>query len=258
MFHEREGRPVFSVAFGQGDPTVVGVAGAFANWEIWVPLFEHLSPRHRVVAFDHDGVGETKTSLSELTHEARVGTLFSVLDHRDVDRCVLLGDSNNASVAVDAVVRSPERFAGLVVVSGDVGGFDRPSVRRFVEGLRSDFAATIDFFVAVVFPEDDVGHLKQWLRDIIVRTGPDAAAAILESYYELDLRPALAQVQVPALVIHGGRDLGSETARADAEALASALPDATLHVLEDAGHLPLLSRPGEVAALVTQFIAGLR
>jgi pimeloyl-ACP methyl ester carboxylesterase len=253
MFHRVGERHVHSVSFGSGAATLVGVAGSFANWEIWAPVFEHLSRRWRVVGFDHDGVGQTKVPVDQITHERHLETLFSVLDAHEVDRCVIAGDSNNATLAIEAVLAQPERFAGLVIVNGHAWDFDTPDARRFVHGLTEHFDATLDFFVQIVFPEPESEHLQAWLRDIIVRTGPEAAAAIVRSFFGLDLRPRLHELDVPAMVVHGELDVLSANALGDARSLATAL-GAELHLLDDAGHLPLLSRPGEVAGLLDGFL----
>lgn len=254
MFHEVDGRRIHSVSFGDGPGTLVGVAGSFASWELWVPVFERLSRDWRVVGFDHDGVGQTKVPLDEISHERHVATLLSVLDAQGVEHCVVAGDSANAAVAIAAVLEAPERFDGLVVANGHAWGFDRPEVHQFVAGLRARFDETVDFFVQLVFPEPDSEHLQQWLRDIIVRTGPDAAAAILEANLDVDLRPRLAEVPVPAMIVHGALDAVSSDATDHARELAERLPDAELHLIDDAGHLPLLSRPDVVADLLDQFL----
>lgn len=257
MFHRVGDRWVHSVAFGSGPATLVGVAGAFASWEIWAPVFEQLSPRWRVVGFDHDGVGETKVPASQINRPQQLETLFSVLDAQGVDRCVIAGDSNNAALAIEAVLRDPTRFDGLVIVNGHAWGFDTPDAHRFAQGLREHFEVTVDFFVDVVFPEPDSDHLKQWLKDIITRTGSEAAARIVEMYFGDDLRPRLGEVELPALVIHGVLDALSPSALDDAKELAAGL-DAELHLLADAGHLPLLSRPMEVAEQLDRFLGAHR
>lgn len=257
MFHQVGGRRVHSVSFGAGPQTLVGVAGSFASWEIWAPVFEVLSRRWRVVSFDQDGVGQTKVPVDDITHERHLETLFSVLDAQGIDQCVIAGDSNNAALAIEAVARESERFAGLVVVNGHAWGYDTPDTRRFAAGLRSHFDQTLDFFVEVVFPEPDSEHLKQWLRDIIVRTGPDAAARIVEMFYGLDLRDRIGEIEVPAIVLHGVLDALSPDALDHARQLASLL-DAEFHLIEGAGHLPLLSRPQEVADHLDAFLARCR
>ena len=254
MFHREGERLVHSVSFGTGPATLLGVAGSFASWEIWAPTFERLSRRWRVVGFDHDGVGQTKVPTADITHERHLETLFSVLDAQQIERCVVAGDSNNATLAIEAVLRQPDRFDGMVIVNGHAWGFESADARRFADGLRTHFDTTLDFFVELVFPEDDSDHLKEWLRDIIVRTGPDAAARIVEIFFGLDLRPRLDEVAVPAMVVHGVRDALSPTALDDANELSAAL-DGDLRLLDGAGHLPLLSRPDEVADLLDSFLA---
>jgi pimeloyl-ACP methyl ester carboxylesterase len=253
MFHRVGTRWVHSVSFGSGPGTVVGIAGSFANWEIWAPTFERLSPKWRVVAFDHDGVGQTKVPIEEITRERQLETLFSVLDAQHVDRCVVVGDSNNATLALEAVLHQPDRFDGVVIVNGHAWGFDTPDARRFAQGLREHFDDTVEFFVRVVFPESNSDHLKAWLADIISRTGPDAAARIVEIYFGLDLRPQLGEISVPAMIVHGVLDALSPSALEDAKELAVLL-DAELHLLDGVGHLPLLSQPNEVAALLDHFL----
>ena len=253
MFHRVGTRWVHSVSFGSGPGTLVGIAGSFANWEIWAPTFEQLSSRWRVVGFDHDGVGQTKVPTEQITRERHLETLFSVLDAQHVDRCVIAGDSNNATLALEAVLHQPERFSGVVIINGHAWGFDTPDARRFVRGLREHFDQTVEFFVQVVFPEADSDHLKAWLADIITRTGADAAARIVEMYFGLDLRPRLEAVNAPAMIVHGVLDALTPTALDDAKQLARALR-AELHLLDGVGHLPLLSRPIEVAALLDRFL----
>lgn len=254
VFHTVGNRRVHSVSFGRGPATILGVAGSFASWEIWESVFELLSPSWRVVGFDHDGVGETKVPIDEISHERHVETLLSVLDAQGIDRCVVAGDSANAAVAIAAALQQPERFDGLVVVNGHAWGFDRPAVRQFIEGLRTQFSATVDFFVNLVFPEEDSEHLKLWLRDIIERTGAEAAVAILEANLAIDLRPRLAELRTPSLIIHGALDATSRSALDHAQQLAELIPNAELVLVDDAGHLPLLSRPEIVADHLASFM----
>jgi pimeloyl-ACP methyl ester carboxylesterase len=254
MFHKVGDHYVHSVSFGAGPGTLVGIAGSFANWEIWAPTFERLSGRWRVVSFDHDGVGQTKVQPADITHERHLETLFSVLDAQRVERCVIAGDSNNATLAIEAVLREPDRFNGLLIVNGHAWGFDNAPARRLAQGFRDNFEGALHFFVEMVFPETESDHLKAWLRDIIARTGAEAAARIIEIYYGLDLRPHLGEVTLPAMIVHGVLDTLSPSALSDAKELAGAL-NADLRLLDGAGHLPLLSQPDEVANLLDGFLA---
>jgi pimeloyl-ACP methyl ester carboxylesterase len=254
MFHQIDDHVVRSFSLGTGPTTFVGIAGSFADWEVWAPSFERLSPHTRCIGFDHDGVGLTTTPIDQITHSRHIDTLFSVLDAQGVDRCVLAGHSVNASVALDAVLRQPERFDGLVLANGHAWDMDRPEIKGFVEALRTDFAPTVEFFTHLVLPEPDAETARIWLTRMMHRTGPDACARILESKYPVNLRSLLGQVTVPTLVVHGALDAVSPDSFGEATTFAREIPDATLHVIEEAGHMPLLSRPDAFADAVSAFL----
>lgn len=88
--------------------------------------------------------------------------------------------------------------------------------------------------------------------DLIVQTGAEAAARLVESTFGLDLRPRLSEVAVPAIVIHGALDQLAPGAQENASELANLLR-AELHLLDGAGHLPLFSRPEDVASRLDAF-----
>jgi len=67
-----------------------------------------------------------------------------------------------------------------------------------------------------------------------------------------DYRPALRRVTVPALILHGGRDIQPQ----DASALyAQVLPNAEFRVLPEAGHFLFADDPAQFAAVVSEFLA---
>jgi proline iminopeptidase len=67
---------------------------------------------------------------------------------------------------------------------------------------------------------------------------------------EFDLRPALSNLKIPALVVHGDDDpIPIDTARATAEALG-----APLVVIPDCGHVPYVEAPEQFVAALDPFL----
>jgi 3-oxoadipate enol-lactonase / 4-carboxymuconolactone decarboxylase len=252
MFERIAGQMVHTVTYGQGADTIVGLAGVFGNVEIWQQPFELLHHRFRTIAFDHFGTGETHVTDRLVTFDEQVALIEHVLDAFDVERCVLAGDSSFSAVAIAAAARWPERVRALALVAGRIDHQPNEDTLRFVEGLRRSFDRTVAGFVDVCLPEDVHGHLRRWLRDIISRTGPDRAARLVESFYDVEIRALLPSLDVPTLVVHGALD--RINAVAAAEELAEELPDSELIVLGDAGHVPTLSRPTAVADAISDFV----
>jgi proline iminopeptidase len=67
-----------------------------------------------------------------------------------------------------------------------------------------------------------------------------------------DYRPALKNVTVPVMVIHGADDLQSESASREYE---KAFPNAEFAVIENAGHFSFEEQPDDFARIVGQFLA---
>ena len=248
MFVEIGSRRIFMERSGSGDAVVVGVSGSFGTSEIWRPPFGFLSESCRTVAYDHLGTGLTEAPAGAVTFERQVDLLGEIVEVvADGHRCLLAGDSSMTAVAIEAAFRWPERFAGMVLVSGGLDFAPTEPVERFVEGLRHAFGPTIDGFVRLAVPEDETGDHQRWLKAIIERTGGDRAAALVESFYEVDVRPRLPRIEIPTVVIHGELDRMPTTPLAASEEIAETIPDARLVVLPGTGHVPTLTEPRAVA-----------
>lgn len=256
MFERIDGQDVFTVKFGSGTSVVVGVAGSFGSAEIWQPPFELLSTSQRTVAYDHYGTGQSHVPEHLVTFEHQVQLLGRILTRNNTEeRLILAADSSMTTVAIEAVYRWPDLVSGLTLVSGGLDFNPSEQVERFVQGLRHAFEPTIEAFVQMAMPEDGTGPLQRWLYDIIARTGGERAAALVESFYSVDVRPRLVEIAVPTVVIHGELDRFPTSPLSAAEEMADLIPDAKLIVLPDTGHVPTLTRPEAVAAAISQLLA---
>jgi pimeloyl-ACP methyl ester carboxylesterase len=87
-------------------------------------------------------------------------------------------------------------------------------------------------------------HLVEHVVGLAGRARPEVWTDGLAGLMQMDLRHALPRVRVPAIVIVGQHD--RVTPPATAVELVGILPDATLVVVEHAGHMAMLERPAEV------------
>lgn len=257
MFVTYGDQAVHTLCFGAGPRTVVGIPGSFGTTEVWEQPFELLSAHCQTITFDHFGTGETHVPDPLVTFENQVSLVTGLLNKLGVDRCLLAGDSSMCSVAVEVAARAPERVEALVLVAAGISYAPDDGVRRFVTGLRTDPEPTLERFVRLCLPEDDRGHLRRWLKDIILRTGPARAARLVESFYEVDIRDRLAELRMPTLVVHGALDALPSSRVETARELAALIPGGRLQLMSGVGHVPTLSRPREVAkAIETLLLAG--
>src|SRR3954452_4139927 len=210
--------------FGTGERTLVTHGGWTGSWELWEQQAEALSrDGWRVIAYDHRGSGFSRVDDDTISLDSMVDDLFAVMDQLSVERCVLAGESMGTSVVLLAALRAPERFEGIVLVAGS-GVWRKASLLPFLAGLRIAYRLTLRNFVRMAVPERDVrGYVRPWALSILRQARPSAARRIIRSLKGIDLRPRLGDVQVPALVVHGTRDL--IVLPREGRALAEKLPD---------------------------------
>jgi pimeloyl-ACP methyl ester carboxylesterase len=243
---------LWTVAFGPGDaPALMAIGGWIGSSELWAGPLSLLSERWRVIGFDHRGTGATISSPASIIHERLVDDVFVVLDAYGVDRCVLAGESAGAGVVISAAARRPERIAGIVLVDGFLPQGPRREDDRLAQRLRADFAGWIAGFVDACLPDPDTDDLRHWGRLILSRSTPEHAIALHVAAG--DPRGDLPLVHAPALVIHCDGD--GMAPLEGGQALAAGLPNATLRVLAGSEHVPTMTRPREIAALIEEWWA---
>jgi pimeloyl-ACP methyl ester carboxylesterase len=211
-----------------------------------------------VIAFDRRGFG-LSTGRPSLDHDAR--DLWSLLGTLGVQRCVLLGMSQGARVALRCAIARPGRTLALVL--------DGPPAEGLVHSEGSPSELPMQEYREVA-RTSGLGMLRRSLRRselLRLRTRRREAGALLgrivNRYPAHDLlaaRPAaprpparLAACKMPVLVINGEHDTPGR--REAGALLAERLPHATRALIAGAGHLANLDRPATYNRVLDGFLA---
>jgi pimeloyl-ACP methyl ester carboxylesterase len=251
MFLKFSDADIFTTCFGAGDRCLVAHGGWVGSGEMWLPPFEHLSRHWRTVTYDHRGTGATTHRAPEITFELLVDDLFRVLDALAIPSCVLAGESSGALVVLEAALRQPHRFQGLVLVGGRASSSKSAGAARFIEGCRADFNATMDAFVDACITESDAEPEKHWGRQIVKRSNGREAAQLMEAMWSARVEERLGEIVQPTLLMHGRNDRITPVDMS--ESMAARIPNAKLVVFEDAGHVPVITRGALVAREIEQY-----
>ncbi|HTQ36489.1 MAG TPA: alpha/beta fold hydrolase [Steroidobacteraceae bacterium] len=180
-------------------------------------------------------------------------------------RCVLLGWSFGAKLALAIAAAQPHRVAALVLIAAApkfAQGADWPhgmatqALRAFDAVLAQDWQRTLQDFIALQLRGSRNAEESRVLIETALATqgAPRreallAGMALLDS---IDLRALAPRITQPVLLIAGQND--RVTPPAAARWLARALRDASLVEVPRAGHAPMVSHHAEVAAAVRGFL----
>lgn len=263
--------PLYIEIQGSG-PTLVLLHGWGLNVRVWDGLAAALSDRFRIIAVDLPGHGRSawlpeRASLAE--QAAQVDETVAPL----ATEYSLLGWSLGGQIALQLAAAAPRRIAsaaaGLsrLVLIATTPRFSAapdwphgtPAERLAAQaaGLRTDYRRTVsDFLELQVRGSADAAAALAHLRAVLFAHGsPEGVPALaqdLELLRDTDLRPLLAGIAVPALVIAGQYD--RVILPAASHALAAGLPNARYVEIRRAAHAPFLSHLPEVSALVSDFL----
>ncbi len=73
---------------------------------------------HRLIRLDQRGIGLSDWNVEDMSFDARVSDLETVVDALDLETFALLGISQGGAAAAEYSVRHPERVTHLVIYGG--------------------------------------------------------------------------------------------------------------------------------------------
>jgi pimeloyl-ACP methyl ester carboxylesterase/class 3 adenylate cyclase len=252
-----------------GTATMVSI-DSIADEPHWDRFDRRLASFARLIRFDRRGVGlsDGDTPSSPPTIEQGVADALAVMDAAGADRAAIFGPNAGGLTAMMLCATVPERTTGLVLCSA------------FARAARADdypWGAPVEmvewFRNSLVDPEgvgepaDDVGLMapslagdpafRSWWRRAGQRgASPTTARAQLVTTMETDVRPILASIRTPTLVLHRAEDAIVPVGHG--RYLAEHIPGAKYVELPGADYLPFSGDSDAIVDEIEEFLTGVR
>ena len=246
---------------GEGVPVLFlhGIGGAARQF---APQFAHNGGRHRLVAWDMPGHGQS-VPLPLVTLGALAAALAGFIAALGLDRPVLVGHSLGGMVAQRLLADVPGAARALVLAQTGAafGGRDPAWAEDFVSTRLAPLDAGHSLtdlapaMVAAMVGDDPDPAGVALAVDCLARTPASTYRDTVLALPGFDLRHALPRIGVPTLVLAGTKD--PQAPAAAMERMAAAIPGAAFVALDGAGHLAHLEQPARFNAALDAFLAGL-
>lgn len=266
------GRAVNTIDLGSG-PAIVFVHGLSGRWPNWLEQMAALSRRHRVIAMDLPGFGDSPMPAEPISMARYADIVGSLMGELGVASAAVVGNSMGGLIASELAISHPALAERLVLVSsaGISTNREPTAAMRFtaLSGLDRALAGGAGLLAARA---DRIARHRR-LRDaglaLVVRhpsrlppallselirgAGKPGLMGALESLIADDLRSRLGLIGCPTLIVWGERDrlLGVR----DSEVFARLIGDSRLVIFEDTGHMAMLERPAAFNALLEDFLS---
>jgi pimeloyl-ACP methyl ester carboxylesterase len=232
------GVPIAYLAAGAGAPLVLvhGLSGSSRWWERNIAA---LARHFRLYVIDLLGFGASRSRHPFVLSQA-AGLLVRWMDQLGVARANVVGHSMGGFIAAELAADFPAYVERLVLVDAAALPFNYRYPRHALN-LARQVRYLPPSFLPVLFAD-------------ALQAGPVTLVQAARQLLMTDIRPKLAQIQAPTLLIWGEHDrivpleLGQR--------LCEALTTGALVVIQSAGHNPMWDCPEVFNRAVLEFLSG--
>lgn len=231
---------------GQTGQTIVLIHGFGLDHSIWRNVASRYLANHRVILPDVRGHGESEAPKGVYSMTSLANDIKHLLEFLGVSKAIICGHSMGGYVALAFAENSPERLAGLGLITtrakpdseeGRAGRYE------MVEKVKEEGSMALAQSLAPKLSQDEA--IVTSMKEMIAQTPVNGIIGALKGMAERpDRRELLPKIKVPALVVAGGADQIINLQ--DAEQMAKALPRGEFLPIQDAGHMPMMETPAEL------------
>ncbi|WP_028659362.1 3-oxoadipate enol-lactonase [Nocardioides insulae] len=248
---------VHAVVTGRADaPAVIlsnSLGSTHAMWDAQVTALEE---HFRVVRYDTRGHGVSPVPAGPYTIDDLADDLVGVLDRYGIARAHVVGLSLGGATAMRVAARNPERvdrlalFCTAAKFDPEQAWVDRATLVR-AEGTGAVAPAVVQrWFSPGWYADHPEEHA--YYQAMIADTPVEGYAGCCDAIGVLDLRPDLAGIAAPTLVVAGADD--QATPPAWLQVIADGIPEARLLVVPDSAHLAPAEQPDTITPALIEHL----
>jgi len=247
---------------GAGSP-IVFWPSLLMTGDMWHAVADDLVARWQVVLVDPPGQGGSQPLTDMFTFGDCARCVVDILDGLGIDRAHFVGNSWGGMIGATFAATYPERIGRAVLMNCTAG---HASVRQ---KLQFAMLLRLAQWHGQIGPLLTRSVLKAFLGPTTFRERPDVVAQVRSAMTSVnvasvswavksvvparpDQRALLAGITTPVLVVGGAEDVTFPPR--EAIAMADAIPNSSIRVLDRVAHLAGLEDPALVSSLVEEFL----
>lgn len=241
---------------GAGEPLLL-VHGVGMRLEAWAPQMAALSARHRVIAVDMPGHGESDRLASGARLADFVAWLGAFLDDLSLEDVSLAGHSMGALIAGGAAATFAGRISRVALLNG-VYLRDPQAKAAVIARARTIGNGTVDVDGPLTrwFGEgSETSPVYRLTRGWLQAVDPKGYATAYNAFAHGDdvYAGRWPEVHCPALFLTGSEDPNSTPEMA--RAMAAAAPRGWAHIIEGHRHMVNLTAPEVVNSILADWLS---
>lgn len=241
---------------GSGRP-IVFLHGLQGGAQSWMPQLTALSDRFRVIAWDAPGYGGSDPVAGSIDDFATAALEF--ITARLSEPAAVVGHSLGGVITLRMASLRPHVMSRIVLSCTHPGHGRQPDA-----GVSGRYSRRMEELATLprdeygrrrahgMLPDDAPAHAVEAIARIASVVRPEGIAAAIQAIESADLRPHLAAINLPTLVVTCERDRVVSPERVSP--LLELLPDVRHVRLSGLGHAPYYENPERYNAGITPFL----
>jgi 3-oxoadipate enol-lactonase len=230
------------------------------NQTMWDEQVAAFASTYRVITFDWRGFGESRLRDGVSTMEDFADDLAGLLHRLSIDQAIICGLSMGGYASFAFHRKYSGRISALILADTRATPDNEEGKRgryEMAELARDKGApALVDKMLPRLLGETTQRNrpaVVERVKSMIESGQPEGIARALQAMAgRPDSTDLLPQIGYPALIIVGNED--KLTPPSEAEKMDQAIPDSTLAIIDDAGHLPNIEQPESFNGVISQFL----
>jgi len=229
------------------------------SWFSYGRVLPLLSPAYHAFALDQRGHGDSDKPECCYAADDYAADVDAFMEAVGIDEATLVGDSSGGLIAQRVALDYPHRVSRLVLIGSPTTLVDNEAVIEWWESLRTLEDPIPPEFVRELL-ESIIHHpVPEEFLERAISQSLKVPARVWRDYWEgvvlgVDDTARLGEIGAPTMILWGEWD--ALLPREEQERRAAAIPDATLLVYPETGHLAHWVRPGWVVRDLEAFLKG--
>ena len=220
---------------------------------VWKHWLDGLSQCFTLYRYDERGCGLSDWNVDNMSFEAWLQDLETIVDANKLERFTLFGMSQGGPIAIAYAARYPEKVSKLILYGTYVRGIRNRglSPKKYEEmetliqlikvGWGQENPAFRQVFTTLFLPEGNPEQIN-WFNELQrISTSPENAIRMIRGFDSIDVCEMAASLNVPTLVLHSKED--ARVPYGEGQLTAELIPDAKFIALNSKNHILLSHEP---------------